>query len=60
MATEPKYDRTLIDVIASSRKDGYKRGYHDGRIAGYDEGFNRGIRKGIKEMEKLYKSSGGE
>ena len=54
MTEEPKYERSLMDVVASVRKDGYKRGFHDGLIKGDDEGFNRGVRKGILEMEKLY------
>ena len=54
MATEQKYERSIMDVIRETSKDGYKRGFHDGLIKGDDEGFNRGIRKGILAMEKLY------
>ena len=55
MATNQKYEQSIMDVIRETREDGYKRGFHDGLIKGDDEGFNRGIRKGIREMEKLYR-----
>ena len=54
MAIDSRCKQSLMEVVASVRKDGYKRGFHDGLIKGNDEGFNRGIRKGILEMEKLY------
>ena len=54
MATNQKYEQSLMDIIRETGEDGYKRGFHDGQIKGDDEGFNRGIRKGILEMEKLY------
>ena len=54
MAIDSRCKQSLMEVVASVRKDGYKRGFHDGRIKGDDEGFNRGIRKGIREMERLY------
>ena len=54
MATNQKYEQSLMDVIREIGEDGHKRGFHDRLIKGDDEGFNRGIQKGILEMEKLH------